>query len=195
MGEMRHLDGDVAHRGVENHLRCVQLVRHRNKWNARETEARALNENRAEREGVQGLGFRVESLGWVYTRVQAQWHPIGREQNHGSKEFTLGYWSKVWKNDVALMWHHFPSKCGWFHLKRVIFLVGETNSKVGSSLESKNKSLLRGVLDHKFLRPELEFKHVLNCIFIFEWNMTSFVIMMDTELTCVMMRHDNMLKK
>lgn len=49
MGEMRHLDGDVAHRGVENHLRCVQLLRHRNRWIANETEARALNGNRAER--------------------------------------------------------------------------------------------------------------------------------------------------
>ena len=28
----------------------------------------------------------------------------------GSKEFTLGSRSEVWKNEVALMSHHFPAK-------------------------------------------------------------------------------------
>ena len=30
---------------------------------------------------------------------------------------------------------------------------------------------------------------------IFEWNMTSFVITMDTKVACIMMRFDNMLLK
>ena len=108
-----------------------------------------------ETEQREWVGFRVENLGWVYTRVQAQWHPIGREQDHGSKEFMLGSWSKIWKNDVALMWHHFPSKCRRFHFKRVIVLVWETNSKVGSSLESENKVCLRVFWTTSFLDPNL----------------------------------------
>ena len=31
-------------------------------------------------------------------------------QNFEPEESKLGSGSKVWKNDIALMWHHFPAK-------------------------------------------------------------------------------------
>ena len=44
------------------------------------------------------------------------------------KEFTIGSKSKVWKNEVALKWHHFPAKPQWrSSLKNVVLLVWETN--------------------------------------------------------------------
>ena len=35
--------------------------------------------------------------------------PIAQEKNLGPKEFTLRFMSKVWKNEVMLMWYHKPT--------------------------------------------------------------------------------------
>jgi hypothetical protein len=36
-------------------------------------------------------------------------HLIGREQNFGPKEFTLGFMSRAWENKLVLTWPCFPS--------------------------------------------------------------------------------------
>ena len=62
----------------------------------------------------------------VCTRLQDQKKtpkpsdPIGREQNSRPKEFTLGFESKVWRNEMALMWRHFAATSS---LKKILLLV------------------------------------------------------------------------
>ena len=74
------------------------------------------------------------------------------KQYFGPKEFPLGPESKVWKNEAALMWHHYPTKFYWSQPKNTLFLVWETNF---SSLGPILSPVLRSVLDPKFLAPGL----------------------------------------
>ena len=57
-------------------------------------------------------------------------------QNFGPKEFTLRSESKVWNDEVALMWHHFPHQISAILTQDTVILLKQyfSNFKLGSSL-------------------------------------------------------------
>ena len=70
--------------------------------------------------------------------------PTGGDQKSGPREFTLGFGSKVWENEVVPMWHHFPAKYLWSSFKKILLFLGY-------NLESKNKVYQRVLLTSKFV--------------------------------------------
>lgn len=66
--------------------------------------------------------------------------PTSQEQKFGPMEFTLGVGSEIWKNTVALLWHHFPVK-SWHSLPQAnapLILRNECSS-LGPISNSENK--------------------------------------------------------
>lgn len=49
--------------------------------------------------------------------------PISQEQNFGPKEFPLRFTSKVWENEMTLMWRHFPIISRWSTLKKIDLIL------------------------------------------------------------------------
>ena len=90
----------------------------------------------------------------------------GTSQSSKPLGFPLGSRSKVWKEEVVPMWHHFPAKSRLSSLKKIVLLVWEPNLQAWVTFWVQKEHPWRGVLKPpKFLgpypnvNPPLEYRH------------------------------------
>lgn len=66
--------------------------------------------------------------------------PIDRDQDSRPKEFTLGFGSKVWQDEVTIMYHHFQVDSHQSQLRNMLLVARVTNLQAWKlNIELKNK--------------------------------------------------------
>lgn len=85
---------------------------------------------------------------WVCMMIQDQKKPqnwaifIGWEQQFGPREFTIGFKSKVRKNEVTRMWHHFLTKSFRSWPKKTLHHIEKPNfNLLASNFKAKVRSI------------------------------------------------------
>ena len=79
-----------------------------------------MDKHSLKQEGEAGVGGCTEGSKTSGSSKLSDLHD--QDQNFGPGESELGSGFKVWKNEIALMWHHFPAKAQKSSVNKILLL-------------------------------------------------------------------------